>query len=139
MPYKDKEFKLAYSRANNKLYYMKNRAKQIEKRRIYREANRDVIRQAKRDENKRNVALVRFYSARRKRSMKNGSTIRDLDRGAGVMKVYQRAKELTEQTGIKHVVDHIIPLHHKKVCGLHVPCNLRVMTVNENNIKNNSF
>jgi hypothetical protein len=37
------------------------------------------------------------------------------------------------------VVDHIVPLNHKLVCGLHVPDNLRCIPVNMNATKGNKF
>lgn len=50
---------------------------------------------------------------------------------------YKEAERLTRETGIEHQVDHIYPLKGKTVCGLHVPCNLSVVTKNINNRKLN--
>ena len=52
---------------------------------------------------------------------------------------YSLAAMLTRETGIIHHVDHIIPLQGKKVSGLHVFSNLRVISGSENVKKSNSF
>jgi len=51
--------------------------------------------------------------------------------------IYLQARALTKRTGVKHVVDHIIPLRSEVVCGLHVPWNLQILTHIENSSKSN--
>lgn len=51
--------------------------------------------------------------------------------------LYGEARRLTALTGIKHEVDHIIPLTSDVVCGLHVEINMRVITRYQNRKKSN--
>lgn len=53
--------------------------------------------------------------------------------------IYLEAKRLTEETGIVYEVDHIIPINHPDVCGLHVEGNLQVLPMVENRRKHNDF
>ena len=54
-----------------------------------------------------------------------------------IKQVYFQARTMTELTGTKYVVDHIVPIRGKNVCGLHVPWNLEVMTHEANCRKSN--
>lgn len=58
---------------------------------------------------------------------------------SNIRALYQMAIKMSRTTGVAYVVDHIIPLRHDEVCGLHVPWNLRVITRAENLAKSNKM
>lgn len=60
----------------------------------------------------------------------------DLD---AIKALYAESRRLTAQTGVKHEVDHIIPIQNRRVCGLHVHWNLRVITKSANARKHARF
>jgi hypothetical protein len=53
--------------------------------------------------------------------------------------IYASAKRLTQETGVPHHVDHIIPLQGALVSGLHVHTNLQVLPAVDNIKKLNRY
>lgn len=83
------------------------------------------------------LPINRFYSAKH-RFIKNRNT--PLWANEFVIKqIYLDCHLISEMTGIKHHVDHIIPLKGKKVSGLHVENNLRIIPASENLIKSSKL
>lgn len=83
----------------------------------------------------RNIIAKRVYSSKRRANKVSNCPIwANLD---AIKVVYLQAYEITRSTGIKHHVDHIIPLLGKTVCGLHVHNNLQVITAEANMRKYN--
>lgn len=131
--------------------YNKSDAGQIAKQRYY-EANKDLVKaraMARPTEDKRryqnkwaeeNVVVVRaFTKARRRKHRLATPTWLSDEQFKNIRAIYEQAITLSRTTGVPYVVDHIIPLQHDEVCGLHVPWNLRVITRSENAVKSNKL
>jgi len=128
----NKERKAAYRAATKeqRAAYMKS----------YNQANREKLNAYARDYVQANPGKINAQSAKRRaaRIQRTPNWLTPDDYHA-IRTLYETAAALTESTGIKHHVDHIIPLRGKIVSGFHCPTNLQILTATENHNKYNKF
>lgn len=142
----------AYKAAYHAAYREKNRDHLLAEKRAYNEANKDAISESKRAcyLKRREHYLSRVkanYNAdpeatitreRLKATLKKEATPPWADIDA-IKELYREARRLTAATGVKYHVDHVVPLRHPLVCGLHVETNMQVITADDNWRKHNRF
>jgi hypothetical protein len=110
------------NRAARKAWAKKNPTAALESFKRYRERNRAKIR----------ARLAVSKQGREKRRVLWANQ-------DAILEIYRQAESMTQTTGRQHVVDHIIPLQGRRVSGLHVETNLRVIEHHENARKHNAW
>lgn len=141
----------AETRAEYFKEYNKSEAGQKAKKEYY-QRNRDAViarafdrptgekAAAKKKYKKANPDLYReLVSLRRRRFREATPKWLSFEQRMEIRLKYRLAIELSRATGIRHAVDHEVPIQGEEVCGLHVPWNLRVITQEENLKKSNKL
>lgn len=84
-----------------------------------------------------NKAKLQQYNSTRRANIKRAMPgWADVDK---ILDMYKQSVTISTDTGIVHHVDHIIPLSHPLVCGLHVHENLQIILGADNMEKSNKF
>lgn len=123
------------ARATSKRTQQKRAAAVAEYMREWRANNREKIAADFRAWSKANPERVAAKSM--KRYIKLRTAIPPWVDQDALLAIYTERKRISEETGIVHHVDHIVPIIHPRVCGLHVPWNLQVIPAKENQAKGN--
>lgn len=126
---KSKEYRTKNEEAlkeRSKKYYQENKEHIIAKVRAYYpayiKANKDI----------KNASTARRRSKKLHATVSWGDSI-------SIRAFYKEAARLTQETGIPHHVDHIVPLQGKNVSGLHWEGNMQILTASENSSKGNRY
>lgn len=128
---------LARARKNWALRFAANPDEHNDRTRRYREQHRDYGREySKRRQRKVPEAYAADAAKRRAVKLQRTPPWADM---AEIRKVYADAKIMSEITGEKWHVDHVVPLRGKKVSGFHVHYNLQILPGAENDRKANKF
>lgn len=141
-----------YVKAYNKDYVAANKDRLVENGASYRKSNQETIKNARaayyvlnknkvdainRKWQKDNPAKRNVIAMRRK--AKKLQAIPKWTNQFFISEIYDLANRRRKMTGIDWHVDHIVPLQHKLVCGLHCEANLRVIPATINRHKHNSW
>ena len=137
---------------NAKEWAKRNPEKDKKRRAVYYETHREQILARGRD----HYAANPEYNSRRGRGWRRANPDKSLEHvrarqtrkqqampawadRAEIKAVYAESRRISQETGVKHHVDHIVPLKNPLVCGLHVPANLRMIPALENQAKSNKL
>ncbi len=128
----------SHSKEYRREYYLRTLEKSRESRLAYRHKNLEKLREYGKQYDKNNQAAKAAREAFRRAQKLNATpkwlTKQHLD---DIKVLYMKRSVLKLLTGIMYHVDHIVPLIHEDMCGLHVPWNLQLLPWNENLSKGN--
>lgn len=125
------------TRELNRASAARNKEKRNAYSRRYRAEHLERCRASARAWSKRSPDKYTVTKAKR-RAAQNGQRLRDSEFDTFVIKeIYSLARLRTALTGVEWHVDHLVPLRHPKVSGLHCAANLRVITAQANRKKGN--
>ena len=115
-------------------YYWRDPDKNRKRTKEWVKKNRDHISRYAKEYRKRNPSACRLHESIRRARKKAVPGPHSLIERLMIKYLYEDARRITKETGIKHEVDHVIPLSKG---GPHLPWNLKVITATANREKYN--
>ena len=139
----DRALAILESRAKNRAVTKKkwretNKDKWADYHRKWRENNPDKWLGGVREWRKHNKEVAANYVHTRRRGLRSRPPWQKQYTKA-FAQLRKEARKLTNKHNEQYVLDHIIPIKHTKVCGLHVPWNIQVIPKLENDRKRNMW
>lgn len=159
---KNKNFKNGYNSVckvcdskRKKKEYTENPDKARQRSKIYRQKNPEASRESSRKSYLKNIdhhkqvakewrinnpAKAAFSPMKRQRRLGEANILGDNKLACKQMDdIYKLVKKLNYTSTKIYEIDHIIPLQHSDICGLHVPANLQILERFDNRRKSNQF
>lgn len=128
---------LEKKRAHDKAYYEAHRERYRAQMKEYIARNAEILDEYHRRYRRDNAGKIAANNIARIRSERQATP--SWANFEKINAIYAEAKRLFELDGIERHVDHVVPIKHKLVCGLHVEHNLQILTAAENMAKKNRF
>lgn len=103
----------------------------------YRKENPEIVSATAKKYREKNIDVKRRLHSKR-RAMKKNATVAWAD-SARMNEIFKQRIVLDKEIGVLHNTDHIVPLQHPLVCGLHNEFNLQNIPAVENFSKGNRY